>query len=99
MADRRTIRFVAGFIALCWIGIAALFGIVKGLAHILNNTILAVIVLQVIVYSVGFGFLGWVLYKSKSEREKWRAAKDGGGLAGLNLAERAGSEDRDDGWK
>jgi hypothetical protein len=76
MADKRQLSYIVRFIVLCWIAIAAFGGIVIGLAHILKDTTMTIIVVQVVVYSCFFGFLGWQRYKwegeRKTERHNWR---------------------------
>ena len=94
MADKRQLRYVVRFIVLCWIAIAAFGGIVIGLARILKNPTLTIIVAEVVVYSCLFGFLGWQQYKWKGERRtgcrNWRDSSS---------AEDDDTEESDNGWK
>jgi hypothetical protein len=101
VANRR--KYIAGFIVLCWIAIAALIGIFIGLAHLLNNTTATIIVFQLIIYSGLFGFLGAHLFKWKGKRDGWPSRKrsDRGwgnpNHNGLNEPDEA--EDSNSGWK
>lgn len=104
MANRRKLIYIARFVVLCWIAIAAFVGIVLGLAHLVkNNTVLLIMFLVAILSSL-FGVLGSQVYMARSKRDEWPQAKrDDRGLAtGDNneTSEPEDAEDRDSGsWK
>jgi hypothetical protein len=100
----RKVKYVAGFIIVCWIGIGIVVAIVSGIVHLFrNHQAIAVIALLVLVYSGMFGILGWQHYKLKCDRQRWRsetAGKEGwGGLRKHAPHQVDGSEGADTGWK
>ena len=103
MANRRKLSYIAGVVVLCWIGIAALIGILVGLAHVLNDTTATIIVFQLIVYSALFGFLGAQLYKWKGKPDGWPPAESNdriwGGVHREKDCEPAKAGDAGSGWK
>jgi hypothetical protein len=99
MGDKRQLRYVVRFIVLCWIAIAAFDGIVIGLARISKNTTLTIILVQVVIYSFVFGFLGWQQYKWKGERKTWHHGKDNRNWRDFNSAKSDDTEESDNGWK
>jgi hypothetical protein len=102
MAARRKLTYVLGFIALCWVAIAAVVGIIIGVAQVLKNTTATIIVSQLLIYSCFFGFLGWQVYKSKSDRTGWHRRKDDqrwGRVSGWRRDDLKESEDPENGWK
>jgi hypothetical protein len=92
IVDRRQLSYVLKFIVLCWVAIAVIIAIVVGLARILKNTALTVIVAQVVIYSCMFGYLGWQQYK-------WGRQKDNKSWRGRRSAESEDTEESDSGWK
>jgi len=101
MAARRKITYVVGFVALCWIAIAAVGGVFIALAHRLKSTTATIIVFQVVIYSCLLGVLGSQLYKSKGARDECRSRNDGGRGWGNKDTNRAKERDEpeDTGWK
>ena len=73
MAHRRKAAYIARFVVLCWLAIAALIGIIVGLTYLLKSTLATIIVVQVIIYSALFGFLGAQRYRWK--RDGWPSDK------------------------
>lgn len=91
MAARERLFYVTKFIVLGWIAVAVVAGIVIGLARILKDTTLTIIVVQVVIYSCFFGVLGWQHYKWKSDRKGWKGG-------GPNRSKIEDAED-ENGWK
>jgi hypothetical protein len=97
--DKRQLSYVVKFVVLCWIAIAAFGGLVIGLARIMKDTTLTIIVAQVVVYSCVFGFLGWQQYKWRGERKTRRHGKDNRNWKDPSSAKTDDSEEIDNGWK
>lgn len=93
MADRRKLGYIARFVVLGWVIIAAVAGIFIGLAHLLKNSTAALIVFEVIVYSAAFGFLGAQSYKWKGKRDGWPPHKCWGGTEQKKADEDGNAED------
>ena len=98
MANRRKLFYVARFVVLCWLAIGVVIGVVIGLARILNNTTLTIIVVQVLMYSCFFGFIGWQLYK-RGEYKILRFGKNNRGWGDSNSAGPDDLEENENGWK
>src|SRR5437870_2634758 len=71
LVGRGILAYILRFVILGWAAIAACAGVVIGLAHLLKDTTLTIIVVQFVVYSCAFGFMGWQHYKSRDKREGW----------------------------
>jgi hypothetical protein len=99
MLDRKQVSYILKFIALCWTAIAAVIGIVVGLSRILKDTTLTIIVVQVVIYSCLFGYLGWQQYKWKGDRKGWGLGKDNSSWGGRKHAESKDTEESESGWK
>jgi hypothetical protein len=102
MVVSRKLSYVVRYVALGWIVLAAVIGIIVGLAHILKNTMATIMVSQLLIYSCLFGFLGWQLYKSKSERAGWNHRNDDRGwgrVSGWRRDDLKESGDSENGWK
>jgi hypothetical protein len=97
MADRKKVAFIARFIILWWIAIAAFVGIVAGLGYVFKSAHVAVMIALALAYSCAFGFLGWQRYKEKHERGVGYSAKDNRGWGSLKSDE-SDSEEIENGW-
>jgi len=99
MADKKQLSYVVTFVVLCWIAIAAFGGIVIGLSRVLKNTTLTIIVVEVVVYSCLFGFLGWQRFKWKGERKTWRHGKYNRDWGDSSGGKNDDTEESGNGWK
>jgi hypothetical protein len=99
MANRGKLTYIAGFVVLCWVIIAAVVGIFIGLAHLLHNSTAAVVVFDAVIYSAVFGFIGAQAFKWKGKRDGW-PSHNGKGAAEDKTADQAdNAEDGGWGWK
>jgi membrane protein implicated in regulation of membrane protease activity len=103
MADKRKLIYIIRFVFLGWAVIAACAGVVVGLAHLLKDTTLTIMVVQFVVYSGAFGFLGWQRYKDKDKREGWHfeEQKERGwaSMVGGKRSRERDEEEADSGWR
>ncbi len=104
VADRRKLAYILKFILLGWTVIAVLTGMVVGLAYLLQDTTLTILVVQFIVYSGAFGLMGWQHYKTKDKRRAWHFDERGvkGWISNHGKSQSGEwdeAEDADSGWR
>ena len=100
MAHRKQFRYVARYVLLCWLGLAAICGLVVGIFYLCRkNTWLTIMVSLAILYSTMFTVLGLQHYKLRHGQTQLHRRTGGWGLSKRTREHDLGREDIENGWK